>query len=36
MVETIDAATPPVNYRPDGSSYSGTASSTAETDEVAV
>ena len=37
MVETLDTVwEPPVNYRPTGSSYSGTASSTAETWEVAV
>ena len=33
MVETVDSTT---NYRPSGSSYSGTASSTAETGEVKV
>ncbi len=36
VVETISSATPPVNYRPNGSSYTGTASSTAETDELEV
>lgn len=37
MVETLDTVwEPPVNYRPTGSSYSGTASSTAETWEVKV
>lgn len=36
MVEVISSAEPPVNYRPNGSSYAGTASSTAETDEVEV
>lgn len=36
MVEVVSSATPPVNYRPNGSSYTGTASSTAETDEVEV
>ena len=35
MVETLSSATPPVNYEPSGSSYSGTASTTVETDEVA-
>lgn len=36
IVETVSSATPPVNYRPDGSSYTGTASSVAESDEVEV
>lgn len=36
VVETVSSATPPVNYRPVGSSYDGTASSTAETDELEV
>lgn len=36
MIETVSTATPPVNYRPNWSSYTGTASSTAETDEVLV
>lgn len=36
VVETISSATPPVNYKPNGSSYTGTASSTAETDELEV
>lgn len=37
MVETLDTEwEPPVNYRPNGSSYSGTASPTAETGEVKV
>lgn len=36
VVETVSTATPPVNYRPVGSSYDGTASSTAETDELEV
>lgn len=36
IVETVSSATPPVNYRPSGSSYTGTASSTAETDELEV
>ena len=36
MVETVSTTTPPVNYRPNWSSYTGTASSTAETDEVLV
>lgn len=34
LVETISSATPPVNYRPDWSSYTWTASSTPETDEL--
>ena len=36
LVETISSATPPVNYKPTGSSYTGTASSTAETEELEV
>lgn len=36
VVETISSATPPVNYRPNGSSYTGTASSTTESDELEV
>ena len=36
MVETIDSSNPATNYRPNWSSYSGTASSTVETNEVAV
>ena len=36
MVETIDTWDTPTNYRPAGSSYSGTASSTTESEEVAV
>jgi hypothetical protein len=36
MVETVDTSNPATNYRPNGSSYSGTASSTVETNEVAV
>ena len=36
VVEVISSATPPVNYRPNGSSYTWTASSTAETDELEV
>ena len=36
VVETISSATPPVNYKPNGSSYTWTASSTAETDELEV
>ena len=35
-VEVVSSATPPVNYRPNGSSYTWTASSTAETDELEV
>lgn len=34
LVETISSATPPVNYRPDWSSYTWTASSIVETDEL--
>lgn len=36
VVETISTATPPVNYRPSGSSYTWTASSTTESDELEV
>ena len=36
LVETVSSATPPVNYRPNGSSYTGSASSTPETDELEV
>ena len=36
LVETVSSATPPVNYRPSGSSYTGTASSTTESDELEV
>ena len=36
LVETVSSATPPVNYKPNGSSYSGTASSTTESEELAV
>ena len=36
MVEVLDSGDPATNYRPNGSSYSGTASSTVETWEVAV
>lgn len=36
IVETISSATPPVNYRPTWSSYTGTASSVTESDEVEV
>lgn len=36
IVETVSSATPPVNYRPDWSSYTGTASSVTESDEVEV
>lgn len=36
VVEVVSSATPPVNYRPNGSSYTWTASSTAETDELEV
>ena len=34
LVSTVSSATPPVNYRPNGSSYTWTASSTVETDEI--
>ena len=34
LVEVVSSATPPVNYKPNGSSYTGTASSTVETDEI--
>lgn len=34
MVSVVSTATPPVNYKPNGSSYTGTASSTTESDEV--
>ena len=36
VVEVVSTATPPVNYRPNWSSYTWTASSTAETDELEV
>lgn len=36
VVEVVSSATPPVNYKPNGSSYTWTASSTAETDELEV
>lgn len=36
LVENVSSATPPVNYRPNGNSYTGTASSTVETGTVAV
>jgi len=36
LVETVSSATPPVNYKPNGSSYTWTASSTTESDEVEV
>ena len=36
LVETVSTATPPVNYKPNGSSYTGSASSTPETDELEV
>lgn len=36
LVETVSSATPPVNYKPTGSSYTGTASSTTESDELEV
>ena len=34
LVETVSTATPPVNYKPNGSSYTGTASTTTESDEL--
>ena len=36
LVSVVSSATPPVNYRPTWSSYSGTASSTTESDELEV
>lgn len=36
IIEVVSSATPPVNYRPNGSSYTGTASSVAETDEIEI
>ena len=36
IIEVVSSATPPVNYKPTWSSYTGTASSTAETDEIEV
>lgn len=36
VVEVVSSATPPVNYRPNGSSYNNVASSTPETDELEV
>ena len=36
IVEIVSSATPPVNYKPDGSTYSGAASSVTESDEVEV
>lgn len=36
IVETVSSATPPVNYKPNWSSYTWAASSTTETDELAV
>lgn len=36
IVETVSSATPPVNYKPDWSSYTGTASSVTESDEVEI
>ena len=36
LVETISSATPPVNYRPTGSSYTWTASTVVESDELEV
>lgn len=36
IVEVVSSATPPVNYKPDWSTYNGTASSVTESDEVEV
>lgn len=36
VVEVVSSATPPVNYRPNGSSYAWTASSTTESDELEI
>lgn len=36
IIEAVSSATPPVNYKPDGSSYTGSASSVTESDEVEV
>lgn len=36
LVESVSSANPAVNYKPSGTQYTGTASSTAETDEVEV
>jgi len=36
LVETVSSATPPVNYKPTGSSYSWTASTTTESEELEV
>lgn len=36
LVETVSSANPPVNYRPNGVQYTGTASTTVETDELEV
>lgn len=36
LVETISTATPPVNYRPSGTQYTGTASTTTESEELEV
>lgn len=36
LVETVSSANPPVNYRPSGTQYTGTASSATESDEVEV
>lgn len=36
LVSVVDSATTPVNYRPTGSSYTWTASSTVETDELEI
>ena len=36
LVEVVSSATPAVNYKPNGSSYAGTASSTTESDELEV
>lgn len=36
LVETVSTANPPVNYKPTGSSYTGTASSTTESEPVEI
>jgi hypothetical protein len=36
LVETVSSATPPVNYKPNGSSYTWSASSTTESEELEV
>lgn len=36
IIEVVSSANPPVNYKPNGSSYTGTASSTTESEEIEV